>query len=438
MRSLGVDPGDMDTPLHAPPCPTRTGDAEAAGAGGARARRGDRSRRAGGRRARAARLGSDVRSRGSVASHAAPDRRRSSRPRRVLAARRAPAVVDARGRSHDTARAARLVDFLRPGDLVVANDAATLPASLRRACARAADRRGAARRPQLAHPDGVRALLRRRVRRGRLSHADGGRRRATPARPATARARAAAATVEHVLGHPRLVVAAVRRHGGRGLGRPRAPRPADPVRARADAARAVGRVDAGRRRDRSRSRRPPPASCSTGGRWQALRARGVAFATLTHAAGISSTGDAELDARLPFDEPYSIPPPRRRHPQARHAAVASSRSARRSACARHAAASRLGSAEPRGRARGGDAAHRPATRLRVVDAVLTGAHEPGTSHSRVAARFADDAALRRERRSSARLPHARVRRLGPDRAARRSEAMAAPAPPARELSRART
>src|SRR5205085_2410704 len=40
----------------------------------------------------------------------------------------------------------------------------------------------------------------------------------------------------------------------------------------------------------------------------ALRGRGIAFATLTHAAGISSTGDIELDRRLPFDEPYRIPP----------------------------------------------------------------------------------------------------------------------------------
>jgi len=38
-----------------------------------------------------------------------------------------------------------------------------------------------------------------------------------------------------------------------------------------------------------------------------LRARGIGFATLTHAAGISSTGDPALDARLPFDEPYYIP-----------------------------------------------------------------------------------------------------------------------------------
>ena len=38
-----------------------------------------------------------------------------------------------------------------------------------------------------------------------------------------------------------------------------------------------------------------------------MRAKGVSFATLTHAAGISSTDDAELDLRLPFDEPYRIP-----------------------------------------------------------------------------------------------------------------------------------
>src|SRR5205807_3435046 len=44
--------------------------------------------------------------------------------------------------------------------------------------------------------------------------------------------------------------------------------------------------------------------------WRALaamRARGVEFETITHAAGISSTGDEELDRLLPFDEPYRIP-----------------------------------------------------------------------------------------------------------------------------------
>ena len=36
-----------------------------------------------------------------------------------------------------------------------------------------------------------------------------------------------------------------------------------------------------------------------------LRARGATFATLTHAAGISSTGDPNLDAMLPLDEPVT-------------------------------------------------------------------------------------------------------------------------------------
>lgn len=39
-----------------------------------------------------------------------------------------------------------------------------------------------------------------------------------------------------------------------------------------------------------------------------LRARGVRLAWLTHAAGVSSTGDATLDAALPLPERYEIPP----------------------------------------------------------------------------------------------------------------------------------
>ena len=37
--------------------------------------------------------------------------------------------------------------------------------------------------------------------------------------------------------------------------------------------------------------------------------RHIRFETITHAAGISSTGDKELDALLPLDEPYRIPLP---------------------------------------------------------------------------------------------------------------------------------
>ncbi|HZJ56591.1 MAG TPA: S-adenosylmethionine:tRNA ribosyltransferase-isomerase, partial [Myxococcaceae bacterium] len=38
-----------------------------------------------------------------------------------------------------------------------------------------------------------------------------------------------------------------------------------------------------------------------------LRSRGVGLARLTHAAGLSSTGDAALDAALPLPERYEIP-----------------------------------------------------------------------------------------------------------------------------------
>src|SRR4029077_9879861 len=37
-----------------------------------------------------------------------------------------------------------------------------------------------------------------------------------------------------------------------------------------------------------------------------LRGRGVGFATVTLAAGISWTGDPVLHATLPFDEPYRV------------------------------------------------------------------------------------------------------------------------------------
>ena len=52
---------------------------------------------------------------------------------------------------------------------------------------------------------------------------------------------------------------------------------------------------------------------------ESLAARGIGFGTLTHAAGLSSTGDPALDAMLPFDEPYLIP---RSHRTARSTAPA--------------------------------------------------------------------------------------------------------------------
>src|SRR5262249_5951118 len=53
---------------------------------------------------------------------------------------------------------------------------------------------------------------------------------------------------------------------------------------------------------------PPSAGFALDWRTQALwRQRGIGLGTITHAAGISSTGDPALDLRLPFDEPYRIP-----------------------------------------------------------------------------------------------------------------------------------
>ena len=123
-----------------------------------------------------------------------------------------------------------------------------------------------------------------------------------------------------------------------------------------------------------------------------LREKGATFATLTHAAGISSTGDAELDERLPFDEPYFIPS---------RTAAAIER-----ACACGARIIAIGTtvvralehaASVHGRVMpgAGIATQRitAQTRLRVVDALLSGTHEIGTSHYELLRAFVADEAL---------------------------------------------
>jgi S-adenosylmethionine:tRNA ribosyltransferase-isomerase len=130
--------------------------------------------------------------------------------------------------------------------------------------------------------------------------------------------------------------------------------------------------------------------------WQtlaAMRARGVIFATLTHAAGISSTGDPALDAHLPFDEPYSIP-------SATVRAIGCARARSRRVIAVGTTVVRaLEHAASRGTLRPGNgvATQRivAGTRLSIVDAVLSGTHEPGSSHYELLRAFADDGILRR-------------------------------------------
>jgi S-adenosylmethionine:tRNA ribosyltransferase-isomerase len=125
---------------------------------------------------------------------------------------------------------------------------------------------------------------------------------------------------------------------------------------------------------------------------RAMRERGVAFATITLAAGISSTGDPELDRRLPFDEPYRIPDAtasailRVRSDGGRIVAVGTT-----VVRALEHAAARTGFVRPgHGIA---DQRLGPSSRLRVVDAILSGTHEPGSSHYQLLRAFLDDAKL---------------------------------------------
>jgi S-adenosylmethionine:tRNA ribosyltransferase-isomerase len=126
----------------------------------------------------------------------------------------------------------------------------------------------------------------------------------------------------------------------------------------------------------------------------ALRSLNVRFATITHAAGISSTGDEELDRRLPLDEPYEI--------RANTAgAIASTRAhgGRIVAVGTTVVRALEHAALHDGTVRAGrDVATQrvgPDTALLVVDAVLTGVHEPGTSHYELLRAFVDDGTLRR-------------------------------------------
>lgn len=127
----------------------------------------------------------------------------------------------------------------------------------------------------------------------------------------------------------------------------------------------------------------------------ALRARGVALATLTHAAGLSATGDDALDARLPFPERYALP-------EGTVAAVAAAR-------ARGGRVVAIGTTVARaleGAALAGAGRLRPGpgethlvldagTPLRVVDGLLSGVHVPGESHYRVLQAAAPEPLLRR-------------------------------------------
>ena len=114
----------------------------------------------------------------------------------------------------------------------------------------------------------------------------------------------------------------------------------------------------------------------------AIRRRGVGLARLTHGAGLSSIGDAALDASLPWTERYRIPP---------ETAEAVARAERVIAVGTSVVRALESSALAGGVVRAGEATTdlriSPAHRLGVVSGLLTGMHDPTTSHAELLGAF---------------------------------------------------
>jgi S-adenosylmethionine:tRNA ribosyltransferase-isomerase len=287
------------------------------------------------------------------------------------------------------------VEFLHPNDLVIANDAATLPASL----AGIHEQTGKTIEVRLAGRHSLQPMDVKRFR--AIVFGEGDFHQRTEDRPLPPPLRTGdtlvlgplRATVEELLGHPRL--ASLLFHGT-----------SDQIWA--------GLASHGKPIQYShmptslelwdvwtRIAGPPvafePPSASFILDWQVLsdiREHRAGFATITHAAGISSTGDEDLDHLLPFDEPYHIP-------DATAAAVelTRKRGGRVIAVGTTVVRALEAAATDDGHLRGGDGVAKgrigPATRLRVVDAILSGTHEPGTSHYELLRAFLEDATLER-------------------------------------------
>jgi S-adenosylmethionine:tRNA ribosyltransferase-isomerase len=111
----------------------------------------------------------------------------------------------------------------------------------------------------------------------------------------------------------------------------------------------------------------------------ALRKKGIEVRSLTHGAGLSSTGDPTLDARLPLRERYDIP-----LETAQAVQSASARGARVVAIGTSVTRALEASVRLHGRVEAGagwtELLIGPKERPRVVSSILTGMHQPGTSH----------------------------------------------------------
>jgi S-adenosylmethionine:tRNA ribosyltransferase-isomerase len=122
-----------------------------------------------------------------------------------------------------------------------------------------------------------------------------------------------------------------------------------------------------------------------------IEARGVTLAHLTHSAGVSSTGDPLLDARLPLAERYEIG-----EECASMVNLSQARGGRVLAVGTSVTRA-LEAASDGGTVRAGSERTSlllgPESRLRVCDGLLTGMHEPGTSHYALLEAFAPRALL---------------------------------------------
>jgi S-adenosylmethionine:tRNA ribosyltransferase-isomerase len=288
---------------------------------------------------------------------------------------------------------AALASLFERGDLVVANDAATLPASLRGLHRGSGDEIEIRLAGWAALGDPKRFLA--------IAFGAGDHRTPTedrpPPPPLAAGDRLALgpldATVEALLGHPRLI--RVRFAGA----------PADVLHGIARNGRPIQYAHQSeplmlwdvwtKFAAEPLAFEPPSAGFALN--WRTLsawRARGLAFATLSHAAGLSSTGDPALDARLPFDELYRISDAcaaavrAARRNSKRIIAVGTSAVRALEAAANEDGSVRSGEGVARGRIRRG-------TKLQVVDAILTGVHQRAESHYELLRAFAGDDLLER-------------------------------------------
>ncbi len=302
-------------------------------------------------------------------------------------------VVDSAGRLEHGARA-EITHYFRPGDLLVANDAATIPASLHGIHEPSGEEIEIrlAGRNSLA-PDDVNELT-------AVAFGRGDYHTVTEERPLPPMLRPGdllllgplRATVLRSLGHPRLLAlafagtpeeiwAGIARHGW-----PIQYAHIDERLALWDVWTRVASIPV--------SFEAPSAGFLLDWKLLAsLQKRAVQFATLTHAAGISSTGDPVLDRRLPLDEPYRIP-------ESTVSAIRQTATAGGRVIALGTTVTRaLEHAAAGGNLRAGegvaDQRIGPSSELRVVDAIISGVHEPGTSHYELLRAFTEDSVLRR-------------------------------------------